>query len=394
MIDYLLKARDLFDYSKRLRRDFHQHPELGFQELRTASIVERELLEMGIEVTTGIAKTGVMGKLKGGRPGKTILLRFDMDALPIIELNQTNYTSQNPGVMHACGHDGHTSIGLTVARILSEQRNEICGTIKFIFQPAEEGLGGAVGMISEGVLGDPKPDYCLAMHLWNEKPVGWVSVVPGPLMAGAELFHVTITGKGGHGALPQHARDPILAAAQVITALQSIVARNVSPLQTAVVSVTKVRAGDAYNVIPQTAELWGTIRTFEPEVRKLVLQRFEEIIRGIADAMGCEVAIEQWGLTPAVVNDPGIAQIVEEIVRQNGAILIDTTTRTMVSEDMAEFLNRIPGCFLMVGSANEDIGLSFPHHHPKFDFDEEALIFGAGWICASAIGLLVQQPSA
>ena len=211
MTDYLYEARKLFEYSRALRRDFHQHPELGFKEFRTAEIITHELTALGLEVTAGIAGTGVMGILDGEEPGKTILLRFDMDALPISELNETSYASQISGAMHACGHDGHVAIGLTAAKLLASHRNEVKGVIKFVFQPAEEGLGGASGMISEGVLENPKPDYCLALHLWNEKPVGWVSVVPGPLMAGAELFQVIIQGKGGHGALPHQTHDPIVA---------------------------------------------------------------------------------------------------------------------------------------------------------------------------------------
>lgn len=393
MKNFLEEASRLFPYTKAMRRDFHEHPELGFQEVRTAAVIERELAELGLKVTRGIAETGVVAILDGKLPGKTILLRFDMDALPINELSQAEYSSRNPGVMHACGHDGHIAIGLTVAKILSTHRDEICGAVKFVFQPAEEGLGGAEKMISEGVLENPTPDYCLAMHLWNEKPLGWVSVVPGPLMAGADLFKVIIKGKGGHGALPHQTHDPILAAAQVVTAIQGIVARNISPLQSAVVSITMMRAGDAYNVIPQTVELRGTIRTFESETRELVLTRFREVVEGVALAMGCEASIETWGLTPSVINNPIITQVVETILRQNGPIEIDTQSRTMVSEDMALFLNQVPGCFLMVGSANAENGLNFPHHHPRFDFDENALVLGAAWMCTAAFGLLDQQPS-
>jgi len=393
MIDFIREARNLFEYSREIRRDLHQHPELGFKEYRTAEIIAQQLANLGVEVTTGLAETGVMGILRGTQSGKTILLRFDMDALPISELNKVGYISQNPGVMHACGHDGHIAIGLSAAKILAAHQNEINGTIKFIFQPAEEGLDGAKRMISAGVLKNPKPDYCLALHLWNEKPVGWVSVLPGALMAGAELFQVIIQGRGGHGAMPQQTRDPVIAAAQIVNALQSIVARNVSPLQSAVISVTYFHAGDAYNVIPQTAEIRGTIRTFDTEVRDLVIQRFKDVVHNLSMAMECTEKIELWMLTPALVNHPEVTAIVGEIVRENGATIVDSTYQTMASEDMAEFLTEIPGCFLLVGSANEDKGLNFAHHHPRFDFDEEALVYGTGWICAAAIGLLEKQPS-
>jgi len=346
-----------------------------------------------MEVKTGLSGTGVMGILDGGQRGKTLLLRFDMDALPIEEQNQTDYTSQRAGVMHACGHDGHMAIGLTAARILSDHREEIPGRVVFVFQPAEEGLGGAAKMIADGILEAASADYCLGLHLWNEKPLGWAAIVPGPFMAGADLFRITLHGKGGHGALPEETVDPILTAAHVVTALQSIVARNISPLKTAVVSVTALRAGDAFNVIPQTAELRGTIRTFEKEIRSEVHRRFSEIVNHISRGMGCEAEVELWKMTPALVNQPNITAIVKEIISTSGNVLIEDGLQTMASEDMAEFLMRLPGCFFMVGSANAEKGLNFSHHHPRFDFDEEALVMGAGWICSAAIGLLSKQPS-
>lgn len=393
MIDYLQEARAHFQYSQAMRRDFHRHPELGFQEFRTAGIVATELKKLGMEVKTGLSGTGVMGILDGGQRGKTLLLRFDMDALPIEEQNQTDYISQQAGVMHACGHDGHMAIGLTAARILSAHREEIPGRVVFVFQPAEEGLGGAAKMIADGVLEAASADYCLGLHLWNEKPLGWAAIVPGPFMAGADLFRITLHGKGGHGALPEETVDPILTAAHVVTALQSIVARNISPLKTAVVSVTALRAGDAFNVIPQTAELRGTIRTFENEIRSEVHRRFSEIVNHISRGMGCEAEVELWKMTPALVNQPNITAIVKEIISTSGNVLIEDGLQTMASEDMAEFLMRLPGCFFMVGSANAEKGLNFSHHHPRFDFDEEALVMGAGWICSAAIGLLSKQPS-
>lgn len=263
MIDFLIEAKELFPYTQSLRRDFHMHPELGFQEVRTGGIVAKELESLGIEVTKGIGKTGVVGLLEGEKPGPMLLLRFDMDALPILEDTGAEYGSQNPGVMHACGHDGHTAIGLTVAKILHAHRDQLNGTIKFCFQPSEEGtngeeVGGAEMMIRDGVLGGPKVDSALALHIWNEQPLGWLGIGGGPMMAGADIFNVKVTGKGGHGAIPHAAVDPIVASAQIITALQTIVSRNVSPLETAVVSVTNVHSGTAFNVIPQEATLEGT----------------------------------------------------------------------------------------------------------------------------------------
>lgn len=392
-MDFLLEAKGLFEDARNLRRDFHQYPELGFKEYRTAAIISRELENLGLEVSSGIAETGVIGVLEGNRPGPCVMLRFDMDALPVNEENQVEYRSCNTGVMHACGHDGHMAIGLMVARLLSTHKAEFPGTIKFVFQPAEEGLGGAEQMIAGGALENPRPAYCLGMHLWNERPVGWVGVVPGPLMAGADKFRVVITGKGGHGAIPDQTVDPIAATAQIVTALQTIVSRNIPPLKTAVISVTYIRAGEAYNVIPQTAEIRGTIRTFESDIREKVITRFEAIIQGISSAMGCSANIELLKMTPSVVNNPEVTALVAKKLQNLGVDKIDSTYQTMVSEDMAEFLNRIPGCFLMVGSAGIDPAEVFPHHHPRFDIDENAMVYGIAWMSASAIELLTTQPS-
>ena len=241
MTDFLKEAQELFPYTQSLRRDFHIHPELGFKEIRTGGIVAKELQALGIEVTKGVGKTGVVGLLEGARPGPTLLLRFDMDALPITEDTGAEYSSTNPGVMHACGHDGNTAIGLTVAKMLFAHREELFGSIKFCFQPSEEGfngeeMGGNLMMIRDGVLAGPNVDKTLSLHLWNDKPLGWFSVAKGPVMAGAELFTINLTGKGGHAAAPDTTVDPIMAAAQIISALQTIASRNVAPLKSCVVS--------------------------------------------------------------------------------------------------------------------------------------------------------------
>lgn len=389
MTNLYQEAQSLFEYTQSMRRDFHRHPELGFKEFRTAGIVAGELQKLGLEVSTGVAKTGVVAMLEGAKPGKVVMLRFDMDALPIMEANQTDYTSQNPGVMHACGHDGHTAVGLTVARLLVQHRSELCGSVKLVFQPAEEGQGGAQSMVSEGVLENPKVDACFGAHLWNEQPVGWMAVAEGPLMAGSEIFTIKLTGSGGHGALPNRTIDPIQAAAQIVTALQTIVSRNVSPFQSAVVSVTMVKAGDAFNIIPQTAELNGTIRTFEKEVRSLVLARFTQVVEGIAAAMGCEVEITLKRLTPAVVNNPALAHRATKLAHTLQPDLdIKTEYRSMVSEDMAYFMDIIPGLFIFVGSANAEKGLNFSHHHPRFDIDEKSLVTTVAMLTAAALDYL------
>lgn len=391
MSDFLKEAQTLYEYTRQLRRDFHRHPELGFQEVRTAGVVARELTDLGLEVSTGVGKTGVVALLEGAREGPVLLLRFDMDALPIQEETGAEYASENPGVMHACGHDGHTAIGLTVARMLASHRESLSGMIKFVFQPAEEGLGGAEAMVADGVLENPHPDKALALHLWNEKPLGWIGVTPGPAMSASERFRVIIRGKGGHGAAPHLTIDPVLAAAQVISALQTVVARNVPPLKSAVVSVTSLHGGEAFNVIPETVELRGTIRSFDPQVQALVLTRVEQVVKGVAAALGCEAQVEMWRVTPAVVNDPDLTarvrSVVEKVLPQAE---IDSQERTMGSEDMAYMMEDIPGCYFFVGSANPDQGLNAPHHHPKFDFDEQALPRGAALMAAAAFELLTR----
>jgi len=390
MTDFLSEAQALFDYTRSMRRDFHMHPELGFREVRTAGIVAKELNALGLEVTTGVGGTGVVALIEGSRPGPVLLVRADMDALPIVEQTGADYASQNPGVMHACGHDGHTAILLTVARLLQAHRDELAGTVKLTFQPAEEGMGGAEGMMKDGLLENPKVDRCLALHIWNEQPVGWIGIAPGPAMAGAEIFNVSVRGKGGHGAVPHLAVDPVLAAAQIITALQGIVARNVAPLQSAVVSVCMIHGGEAFNVIPPEVKLTGTIRTFEPAVRERVLQRFHETVTGTARAMGCEVEIDLQRLTPATINQAETASRVQETARRlfPQANIESGNYITMGSEDFAFVLEKVPGCFFFVGSANHEKGLDAAHHHPRFDIDESCLPMAAALMASAVTDIL------
>ncbi len=391
-IDFRSEAEALFDYTRSLRRDFHRHPELGFQEHRSAAIVARELRSFGLEVTEGVGQTGVVGVLRGASEGPTVLVRADMDALPIQEETSAEYASENPGVMHACGHDGHMAMGLTVARLLAAHRDALRGTVKFVFQPAEEGLGGAEGMVNDGVL--EGVDYALAMHLWNEKPVGWLGIADGPTMAAADRFQVRIVGKGGHGAQPQATEDPVLAASQVVTALQSIVSRHVDPLEAAVVSVTMFQAGTAFNIIPTDARLEGTIRTFAPEVTREVRTRFHRTVHGVAQAMGCRAEVALDLLTPAVINDPRVAALVRTAATEAlPDAVIDAHARTMGSEDMALMMYDIPGCYFFVGSNNPAKGLDAPHHHPRFDFDEAALPRGVAVMSAAVVKVLEERPA-
>ncbi len=395
MADFLSEAQNLFEYTRALRRDFHRHPELGFQEVRTAGIVANTLNELGMEVNTGIGETGVVGLLAGGDDGPVVMIRFDMDGLPITEETGAEYASVNRGVMHACGHDGHLAVGLTVARLLTAHCQEFSGRLKFVFQPAEEGLGGAESMITDGVLEDPRPDMALGLHLWNEKQVGWLGISPGYMMAAAEMFEVRIIGKGGHGALPHLATDPVLAAAHLITALQSITARDVPPLEAAVVSVTTVHGGEAFNIIPSDVKLSGTLRTFSPEVRQRVMRRFQRISTGVGEALGCQVDVHLKLLTPAMHNDATITARVQEVAaRLLPEHKVDVHYQAMVSEDMAFMMQEIPGCYFLVGSANSEKGLDAPHHHPHFDIDEESLPQAAALMASAAFDLLSGQADA
>ncbi len=390
---FLDEALKIKDETIAWRRDFHRHPELGLEERRTAAIVAENLEKFGLEVTTGIAQTGVVGMLRGRSDGPLLLLRFDMDALPIQEETGVDYASEVPGKMHACGHDSHVAVGLSVAKLLSARRNEIHGTIKFVFQPGEEGAGGAEKMIAEGLLEDPRPNYSVGMHVWNDKPVGWYALTPGPMMAGAEIFTVKILGKGGHAASPHQSVDPVVAVAQIITALQTITSRNVPPLESAVLSVCKVDAGTAFNIIPQEVTFLGTIRTFKPDIAANVKDRFNHIVEDIAYAMGCEAEIEMLRVTYPVSNDPDLTDLLSQVVMEfDPNAKIDTTHQTMGSEDFSFMMHDIPGCFMMVGSANPEKGLDYFHHHPKFNIDEDCLPYAVAVLSKGAIEILRKNP--
>ncbi len=393
MENTLEESQALFEYTRDLRRDFHRYPELGFKERRTADIIAKELSALGIEVSTGVGETGVVGLVQGRKPGRVVLLRFDMDALPVTEKTSAEYASLNPGVMHACGHDSHVAIGLTVARLLTTRRDRFDGMVKLMFQPAEEGLGGAERMIADGILEHPVPQVALAMHVWNEKPVGWMGVTPGPVMAAADTFQINILGKGGHGAAPQYTNDPVVVAAQIVNALQTIVSRNVSPLQTAVVTVASIHAGEAFNVIPAEAMLKGTLRSFEASVREQVITRFGRIVDDVAHAFGCEARYEIKSITPAVVNHAAVTGRVQQVVKQLlPQVELDEHAVTMGSEDMAYVQQKIPGCYIFVGSANHAKGLDAPHHSAKFDIDESILSSSAGLMTAAALDMLEGSP--
>jgi amidohydrolase len=360
------------------RRSLHQRPELGFKEWLTADFICDRLTEWGIEHQGKIAETGVVAVIKGTRPGPVLGIRADMDALPIQEENPVAYCSQHDGVMHACGHDGHVAIALGTAYYLARHRDSFAGTVKIIFQPAEEGPGGAKPMIEAGVLTNPDVDAMVGLHLWNNLPLGTVGVRTGPLMAATEFFACTVQGKGGHGALPHQTVDSIVVAAQIVNALQAIVARNIDPTKSAVVTVGKFHAGTAHNVIADTATFGGTVRYFDPVYTSYFAPRLEQIVAGICQSHGASYRFDYSAQYPPVINDAGMADLVRSValavVETPAGVVPDC--HTMGGEDMAFFLQEVPGCYFFLGAANADKALAYPHHHPRFDFDETALGLG------------------
>jgi amidohydrolase len=374
-----------------VRRDLHAHPELAFEEVRTAGIVAKTLRELGYEVQTGVGKTGVIGVIDGGLPGpETLLLRFDMDALPIHEAVDVDFKSRTDNKMHACGHDAHTSIGLGVAKLMAKHRDKWRGTAKFVFQPAEEIVAGARAMIADGALQNPAPTKSLSMHVWSMGEIGTVAITDGPMMAATDVFKLVVTGRGAHGASPHEGVDSILTAAQIITALQSIVARNVDPLEQGVVTVGMINAGSAPNIIPDTVALQGTIRAFKDDVMSLLRTRIVAIAEGIAAAMGAKATVEFAPVsTPATVNDAAQAEIVRKIAQDLvGAENVTGDHRTMGAEDCSYFLKAAPGAYVFVGAGNKSKGYTEPHHSPRFQIDEDSLPLSVALVSASAIEML------
>jgi amidohydrolase len=361
-----------------VRRDLHAHPEVAFEETRTAALVADRLRALGLEPRTGVGRTGVVATIRGARPGRTILLRADMDALPMQEENDVPYRSRNEGRMHACGHDCHVAGLLGVAKQLVRQAPTLPGAVKLCFQPAEEQGGGALAMIADGVLRDPQVDAAFGVHVWQDLAVGKVGVTPGGWMASVDEFAVTVTGRGAHAAAPHQGIDPVVAMAHIITALQTIASRTTDPLLEVVVSVTQVRAGTAFNIIPESAWLNGTVRAFDRTLWQELPGRFERIVRGVAEALGCAAEITYTRFNQPTVNDPAMAALAHEAAAEVvGRENVVTHVRTMGGEDFSAFLGEVPGAFLAVGSRNEQKGLTHMHHHPRFDVDEGCIAIGA-----------------
>ncbi|MEO8432043.1 MAG: amidohydrolase [Acidobacteriota bacterium] len=351
------------------RRDLHRHPELGFAETRTADVVARRLEGLGLAPRRGVGRTGVVADLSAA--GSRILLRADMDALPLQEESSAPWASEEPGRMHACGHDGHVSIALALAARLARRPEP--GPFRLLFQPAEEGAGGAAACEEEGVLDGVSAAF--GLHLWNQLPVGKVGVNRGALMAAVDEFSIDVEGPGGHGAAPHETADPIVGAARIVEALQSVVSREISPLDSVVITIGSIHGGSAFNVIPSLVRMTGTARSFTEEAGRALPEKMERVVRGTAEAAGVRAALRYRRVNRATVNDPEMAEIViAEATRLLGAENVDVETRTLGGEDMSVFLDRVPGCFFFVGSSPE--GEHRPHHSPRFDFDERALAIG------------------
>ncbi|HVN68446.1 MAG TPA: M20 family metallopeptidase [Candidatus Binatia bacterium] len=360
------------------RRHLHSHPELSLVEFETAKFVERELRSFGYdEIRTGIGKTGVLATLHGGKPGPVTLLRADMDALPVQELNDAEYRSVNEGVMHACGHDGHVAMLLGAAAELYRRRDEIHGTLVFCFQPGEEGHSGNKLMIEDGALEHPHVDRTFALHLYSGLDAGKVGVRDGAFFSSSDRFDVELIGRGGHGAMPEKAVDPIVGAAELVALLQTIPSREIAPPQPVVVTVGSLHAGTTFNVIPERAQLQGSVRAFDDEVRRSLPERIERLLRGLCNAMRLEYKFDYHFVYPPTVNDAGVNAIVREVAREivGPGGLVDPHPIVMWSEDMSFMQQQRPGAYFLVGARGAEIGLE-PHHSARFDIDERALEVG------------------
>jgi amidohydrolase len=384
----LAEAESLWQQVIRWRRHLHMHPEVAFREHETARFIRETLAGIRDLEVTRPTETSVMAVLRGGRPGRTVAVRADIDALPIHEETDLDFRSRVDGAMHACGHDGHTAIVLGLATLFARHRDQLAGEVRFLFQHAEElNPGGAEEMVQRGVMDGV--DAVIGLHLWAPLPVGSIGIVAGPAMAAPDTFECTIVGQGGHAAIPHDTVDPIAVGAQVVTALQHIVARNVDPLDPVVLSITQFTAGTAYNVIPNTARFSGTIRTFDPTLRARVPELMERVIRGVCAAHGADYEFQvERGYRP-VVNDPAIAARLEQVVERTfGPGVLVPTRPTMGGEDFSAYLQHAPGVFAFVGAANPMEEIIHPHHHPRFDIDERSLDIGLRYLAAATIDLL------
>jgi len=382
------RIRELHPRLVERRRDFHQHPELGFQEFRTSGIVAQWLTELGLDVRTGVAQTGVVATLRGAKPGRTVALRADIDALPIQDIKSCEYKSKVEGRMHACGHDAHTTMVLGAATVLSELREELAGNIVFLFQPAEEGPGGAEPMIAEGALDGV--DFILGQHMMPSYPAGTMGVTYGAAMAAPDEFRLRIIGKGGHGAYPHLTVDAVQVTAQVITALQALVSRSVDPLQPAVLSIGTIQGGYGFNVIADVVEMTGTVRTFDAVLRDELPKRMEALIKGITEGYGAAYELDYQFRYPPLINHKEAVDLMKRVGSEVlGPEKVLDAPPSMGGEDFAYYLQKVPGCFYWLGSEKQDPEHADANlHHPGFDIDEEALFYGVQLMVEGALAYL------
>jgi amidohydrolase len=374
------------------RRDLHAHPELGFEEVRTSRVVAARLRELGYEVHEGIGVTGVVGVMHGARPGKTIMLRADMDALPLAEENVLPFASTVAGAMHACGHDGHVAILLGAARVVAARRDELAGTLVLCFQPAEEGKGGAKAMVDEGMLERFGVERAYALHLYSQLPTGVVGLREGPFYASSDSIEIRIEGRGGHGAAPHLSIDPILVAAEFVASVQKVVSRQIDPMEPAVVTIGAISGGTTHNVIPSAVTLLGTVRAFDHGVRERMAERIERVLRGVCEASGATYSFDYQWRYPVTSNDAAQAGYVREVAERTlGSERVVRSPRHMGAEDFSFFALRVPACMFMLGSSGDE-HTSFPHHHGRFDIDEDALETGVRMMTALAFDAAEHAP--
>jgi amidohydrolase len=386
MVDVRLLVSEQKELIINTRRDLHRIPETGYTEKKTSAYVAEYLNREGLEVQTGIAQFGVVGLLETGRPGPNLMIRADMDALPLKEETGLAFASTHEGVMHACGHDAHMAMALGAATVLTRIRNELNGTIKFVFQPAEEGPGGAKPMIDAGVMENPKVDYAIGCHVWPDIAEGTVGVRPGPFLAAMDRFDIKIIGKGGHGAMPHLCVDALEVGTQVVNALQRISSRHISPLEPVVVTVASFHAGTTFNVIPGEAELSGTTRTFNLDIWDSWEQRLEKVVRGVCESMGAEFELKFSKGYPPTINDESMCEVVRRCAAEVvGPEMVIKPDQSMGGEDMSYFLQRSKGCFFALGVGREGYASV---HNPKFTFNEEVLALGVETHCRVAMDLL------
>ena len=371
------KIAEMKDWLVEIRRIIHMSPELGFEEVETSKLIAGWLEKFGLRIQRGLAKTGVVGLLQGEKGGKTVAIRADMDALPLEEANQVPYRSKIKGKMHACGHDGHVTILLGVARLFSSIREQVKGNIKWVFQPAEEGGGGGRIMVEEGVLENPRVDAIFGAHLFPDLQIGKVGIHEKEGMAATDRVIIKILGKGGHGAYPHLSRDPILAAGHLITQIHSIVSRSIAPLDSAVVTIGKVSVGTAFNIIPDEVELLGTVRYLNSRVREDLKSRLEQVTKGVAESFDLDYRFDyQYGY-PALVNDPEMSHLVASACAKGiGKENVEFIKPSMGGEDFAYYLQKVPGSFFRLGCRNKEKGIVHPFHSSSFDIDEDVLPFG------------------